>query len=88
MINRRKLLQGVSVGTGGLLFAPMLQSMAAKVEGNYTTPKRVIDRLEIETKIGPLVGFWRSTTLNGRRMYVVPRCYTDVIDADTDVDSA
>jgi hypothetical protein len=57
--------------------------------GRYRwTPKRVIDRLDIQTKIGPLVGFWRSTTLNGRRMYVVPRCYTDVIDADTDVDSA
>ena len=56
--------------------------------GQYRwTPKAIIDRLDVDTKIGPLEGFWRSTTLNGRRIYIVPRCYTDVLDADADVDS-
>jgi hypothetical protein len=40
--NRRSLLKGVTLGAGGLLFAPLLQKIAAAAEGNVTTPKRVI----------------------------------------------
>jgi hypothetical protein len=52
------------------------------------TPKSVLDRLDIETKIGPLKTFWRYTVLNGRRMYIVPRTYDEAMAADADVDSA
>ena len=50
------------------------------------TPRRVLDRLDIDTRIGPLQGFWRSTTLNGRRLYVVPRSYPEVHAADADIE--
>jgi len=40
--NRRKFLKGITLGTGGLLFAPLLQKVAAAAEGKVTTPKRVI----------------------------------------------
>jgi hypothetical protein len=52
------------------------------------TPKEVLDRLDIETKIGPLQSFWRYTVLDGRRLYVVPRTYPEVQAADADVDAA
>ena len=52
------------------------------------TPRAVLDRLDIETKIGPLKSFWRYTVLNGRRLYIVPRTYAEVEAADADVDSA
>ncbi len=42
MMNRRKLLKGVSAGLGGVLLAPLLQKVAAAAEGNVTPPKRVI----------------------------------------------
>jgi hypothetical protein len=50
------------------------------------TPRRVLDRLDIDTRIGPLQGFWRSTTLNGRRLYVVPRSFPELHAADADID--
>ncbi len=40
--NRRSLLKGVTLGAGGLLFAPLLQKIAAAADGNVTPPKRVI----------------------------------------------
>ena len=40
--DRRSLLKGVSLGTGGLLLAPLLQKVAAAAEGKVTPPKRVI----------------------------------------------
>jgi hypothetical protein len=52
------------------------------------TPRSVLDRLDIETRIGPLKGFWRATTLNGRRLYIVPRAFPEVQAADADVDAA
>jgi hypothetical protein len=52
------------------------------------TPKSVLDRLDIETKIGPLKGFWRATNLGGRRLYIVPRTFPEVQAADADVDAA
>ena len=57
--------------------------------GRYRyTPRAILDRLDLETKIGPLKGFWRSTVLNDRRLYVVPRTYAEVLAADEDVDAA
>ena len=40
--NRRSFLKGVSLGTGGLFFAPFLQKVAAAAAGDTTPPKRVI----------------------------------------------
>lgn len=40
--NRRSLLKGVTLGAGGLLFAPLLQKIAAAAEGNVAPPKRAI----------------------------------------------
>jgi hypothetical protein len=52
------------------------------------TPRGVLDRLDIETKIGPLKGLFLETKLNGRRLYVVPRCAAEVKAADAEVDTA
>ena len=41
-LDRRSLLKGVTLGAGGVLFAPLLQKIAAAAEGKVTTPKRVI----------------------------------------------
>jgi hypothetical protein len=41
-IARRNFLQGLSAGAGGLVFAPLLNSLAAQAAGTYTLPKRVI----------------------------------------------
>jgi uncharacterized protein YPO0396 len=51
------------------------------------TPKRLVDRLDIETKFSPK-GLWLETTLGGRRMYVVPRTIDEVRASDRDVDEA
>ena len=40
--NRRTLLKGATLGAGGLLFAPLLQKIAAAAEGKATNPKRVV----------------------------------------------
>jgi len=40
--DRRSLLKGATLGTGGLLFAPLLQKVAAAAEGKVAAPKRVI----------------------------------------------
>jgi hypothetical protein len=40
--DRRSFLKGVSLGTGGLLLAPLLQKIAAAADGNVTPPKRLI----------------------------------------------
>jgi hypothetical protein len=52
------------------------------------TPKVVLDRLDIETKIGPLKGLWLHTVLNGRRLYIAARSVRAVTAADKDVDQA
>ncbi len=41
-LNRRNYLKGVSLGAGGLPFAPLLQKEAAAADGNVTPPKRFI----------------------------------------------
>jgi hypothetical protein len=40
--DRRTLLKGATLGAGGLLFAPLLQKVAAAAEGKVAAPKRVI----------------------------------------------
>jgi hypothetical protein len=53
------------------------------------TPRAVIARYDVETRIGPLKGLWLKTTLEGQRvLWVVPRCVQDVAAADADVDAA
>lgn len=42
MLNRRKLLKGVSAGTASYLFAPLLQAFADQAAGKYRVPRRVI----------------------------------------------
>jgi len=42
MFNRRDYLKGLSLGAGGLVFAPLLNTLAAQAKGNYTPPKRVV----------------------------------------------
>lgn len=42
MLDRRTLLKGVSAGSGGLLLAPFLESVAARAAGTFVPPKRVI----------------------------------------------
>jgi len=42
MITRRDWLKGVSLGAGGVVFSPLIRSLAAQVEGKYQRPKRVV----------------------------------------------
>jgi hypothetical protein len=49
-------------------------------------PTGVLERLPLETSIGPLQGMWMQTRLNGRRLFVVPRSVADVKAADADLD--
>jgi hypothetical protein len=48
-------------------------------------PTKVLDRLPLETPIGPLKGLWLETRLDGRRMFVVARSAKDVLAADADL---
>lgn len=50
-------------------------------------PKRVLDRFDLETRIGPLRGLWLEARLGERRLYVVARCSQDVVEADRDLDA-
>ena len=42
MLNRRKLLKGVTAGTATYLFAPLLKAFADQAAGTYQVPKRVL----------------------------------------------
>lgn len=42
MLNRRKLLKGVSAGAATYLFSPLLKTFADQAAGRYQVPKRVI----------------------------------------------
>ena len=50
------------------------------------TPKKVLDRLDIETPIGPLKGMFLRTELDGRRLYITPRTVQEVAAADADIE--
>jgi hypothetical protein len=49
------------------------------------TPKSVLARLDVETRIGPLQGLFLRTVVDGRRLYVTPRTTTEVYNADADI---
>lgn len=62
------------------------ESLVVLAGGRFTfRPRLVLDRLDLETPIGPLKGLWLQTTLNGRRMYVVARSVNEVRAADADL---
>ena len=42
MLDRRKLLKGVSAGAAAYLFSPLLKTFAQQAAGRYQTPRRVI----------------------------------------------
>lgn len=50
------------------------------------TPSKLLARLPLETRIGPLRGLWLETRLGGRRLFVVPRSVRAVAEADADLD--
>jgi hypothetical protein len=55
--------------------------------GRYRfTPRSVLARLDVETRIGPLQGLFLRTEVNGRRMYVTPRTTVEVAAADADIE--
>lgn len=41
-VTRRQLLKGISLGTGGMLFSPILQALAAQAAGGTQLPKRFV----------------------------------------------
>jgi hypothetical protein len=57
--------------------------------GRYRfTPKKVLARLDLETRIGPLQGMFLKTELDGRRLYVTSRSAGEVAAADADIDDS
>ena len=50
------------------------------------TPKKVIERFDVDTPIGPLQGFFLYSRLGDRRLWIVPRCIPEVKAADRDLD--
>jgi hypothetical protein len=57
--------------------------------GRYRfTPKKVLARMDLETRIGPLRGLFLRTDLDGRRLYVTARSAPEVAAADADIDDS
>jgi hypothetical protein len=50
------------------------------------TPRSVLSRLDLETRIGPLQGLFLRTEVDGRRLYVVARSSPEVHAADADIE--
>jgi hypothetical protein len=50
------------------------------------TPRRLLDRLDLETRIGPVKGLFLRIEVAGHRMYVVSRTAAEVKAADADLD--
>jgi hypothetical protein len=51
------------------------------------TPRSLLDRLDLETPIGPLKGMQMETTLGGRHLFVMPRTAPEARAADDDLDA-
>ena len=49
-------------------------------------PRRVMARLPVDTRIGPLRGMWLKTTLGGHQLFVQPRWVREVTAADADLE--
>jgi hypothetical protein len=48
-------------------------------------PRRVLDRLDVDTRLGPPKGLFFRIAPGGRKLYVVPRCVQELQEADQDV---
>lgn len=54
--------------------------------GYRYTPTEVLDRLDVETPMGPTKGLWLQTTVGGRRLWIVPRTITELQAADAELE--
>jgi hypothetical protein len=50
------------------------------------TPKKLLARLDVETRIGPTKGLFLRFELAGRRLYLVPRTASELAAADADLE--
>ena len=64
------------------------QSLVVMDGGRWRfTPKQILERLDVDTRIGPMKGLFLTSTLNGRRLYIVPRTAAEVTASDKDVEA-
>ncbi len=64
------------------------QSLVVIEGGRFRfAPKRVLERLDVDTRIGPLKGLFMTARVNGRRLYIVPRSAGEATAADADVEA-
>lgn len=49
-------------------------------------PRSVLERLPVDTRIGPTKGLWLRIELGEHRLYVVPRTVKEVVAADADIE--
>jgi hypothetical protein len=57
--------------------------------GRYRfTPKKLLARLDLETKIGPVQGLFLKTEVDGRRLYITSRSVSEVAAADADIEDS
>lgn len=51
------------------------------------TPTAVLERLDMETRIGPTKGLWMEADVDGRRLWIVPRTVHELQAADAELDT-
>jgi hypothetical protein len=57
--------------------------------GRYRfAPKKVLARLDLETRIGPVRGLLLRTEVDGRRLYLTPRTVQEASAADAELDES
>ena len=57
--------------------------------GRYRfAPKKVLARLDLETRIGPVHGLFLRVGLDGRRLYLTPRTVQEAAAADAELDES
>jgi hypothetical protein len=57
--------------------------------GRYRfAPKKVLARLDLETRIGPVKGLFLRTEVDGRRLYLTPRTVQEAAAADAELDES
>ena len=57
--------------------------------GRYRfAPKKVLARLDLETRIGPVKGLLLRTEVDGRRLYLTPRTVQEAAAADAELDES
>ena len=57
--------------------------------GRYRfAPKKVLARLDLETRIGPVQGLFLRTEVDGRRLYLTPRTVQEAAAADAELDES